>query len=128
MAQGEMLAGLLSEVTDRHADLPALIERDGERLESITFAELSAAVAALAGELRGRGVARADVVGVWLPKLDRDGRVGVRARLARRCDARRQHALQRARADKSAPAGGPHWRRRARALPRSRLRGAAAAR
>lgn len=61
------LAELLSTATDRHGSEPALIERDGERFVSITFAELSAAVAALAGELRTRGVARGDVIGVWLP-------------------------------------------------------------
>ncbi len=46
------------------------IERDGESVRcdhAPTFAELSAAVAALAGELRSHGVVRADAIGVWLP-------------------------------------------------------------
>ena len=50
--------------TERHGERVALIERDGLRL---TFAELSGASAALAHELRVRGVGRGDVVGVWLP-------------------------------------------------------------
>ena len=61
------LVELLSAATERHGGALALIERDGERLVSIAFAELSAAVAALAGELRSRGVVRGDVIGVWLP-------------------------------------------------------------
>jgi fatty-acyl-CoA synthase len=67
MALPTTLVELLSTATDRRAKESALIERDGERLVSITFAELSAAVAALADELRSRGVVRGDVVGVWLP-------------------------------------------------------------
>jgi acyl-CoA synthetase (AMP-forming)/AMP-acid ligase II len=62
-----MLIELLLATTERHGDRPALIERDGETLTTITFAELSGAVAVLAGELRDRGVQRGDVVGVWLP-------------------------------------------------------------
>jgi acyl-coenzyme A synthetase/AMP-(fatty) acid ligase len=61
------LVELLSTASDRHGSELALIERDGEQFVAITFAELSAAVAALAGELRSRGVVRADVIGVWLP-------------------------------------------------------------
>ena len=61
------LAALLSAATSRQPDQPALIERDSNQLASLTFAELSAAVAGLSGELRTRGVGRGDVVAVWLP-------------------------------------------------------------
>jgi acyl-CoA synthetase (AMP-forming)/AMP-acid ligase II len=61
------LVELLWAVIERHGDLPALFERDGERLTRVTFAELSRAVAALSQELCARGVGRGDVVGVWLP-------------------------------------------------------------
>ena len=61
------LVELLSTASDRHGSELALIERDGEQFVAITFAELSAAVAALAGELRSHGVVRADAIGVWLP-------------------------------------------------------------
>src|SRR5438045_598939 len=58
---------LLSAVIERRGDLPALFERDGERLTRVTFAELGRAVAALSCELDARGVGPGDVVGVWLP-------------------------------------------------------------
>ncbi len=61
------LAGLVAAATDRDGGGLALIERDRDQFVSLTFAELSAAVAALAGELRSRGVVRGDVIGVWLP-------------------------------------------------------------
>ncbi len=61
------LAALLSAATNRHPDKPALIEREADRLASLTFAELSGAVAALSSELRTHGVGRGDVVAVWLP-------------------------------------------------------------
>jgi fatty-acyl-CoA synthase len=61
------LADLLSAAVVAHREQPALIERDGERVRALTFAELGDAVAGLAGELRSRGVGRSDVVGVWLP-------------------------------------------------------------
>jgi acyl-CoA synthetase (AMP-forming)/AMP-acid ligase II len=46
---------------------PAVFERRGEELVEMTHGELAAASAALAGELRGRGVEAGDVVAVWLP-------------------------------------------------------------
>jgi acyl-CoA synthetase (AMP-forming)/AMP-acid ligase II len=61
------LSELLATATDRHADQPALIERDGDRLTTVTFVELSAAIGALSDELAARGVGRGDVVAVWLP-------------------------------------------------------------
>ena len=61
------LIDLLSAVIGSHPEHPALIERDGERVTKLTFAELGRAVAELASELRSRGVGRGDVVGVWLP-------------------------------------------------------------
>jgi acyl-CoA synthetase (AMP-forming)/AMP-acid ligase II len=61
------LSELLATATERHRDQPALIERDGDRLTTVTFAELSAAIGALSDELGARGVGRGDVVAVWLP-------------------------------------------------------------
>jgi fatty-acyl-CoA synthase len=48
-------------------DAPAVIERRGEALVTLSHGELAAASAALAAELRERGVEAGDVVGVWLP-------------------------------------------------------------
>ncbi len=67
MAGGETLASLLRSVTASFGEQPALIERGQDGLSVLTFAQLSRAVARLAGELRARGVGRGDVVGVWLP-------------------------------------------------------------
>lgn len=61
------LTELLSTATDRHPEKPALIERKGDRLTAVTFAELWAATAALSDELGARGVGRGTVVAVWLP-------------------------------------------------------------
>jgi acyl-CoA synthetase (AMP-forming)/AMP-acid ligase II len=61
------LTEVLSRATALHPDQPALIERGGDRLTTLTFAELSAAVGALSAELRSRGVGRGEVVAVWLP-------------------------------------------------------------
>jgi fatty-acyl-CoA synthase len=61
------LTDLLTRVAARHPDEPALIERDGDAFGTLTFAQLDLAAAALAGQLRARGVQRGDVVGVWLP-------------------------------------------------------------
>jgi fatty-acyl-CoA synthase len=61
------LSALLSRAAEDRAGELALIERDGELIVTLTFAELLTAVTGLAGELRARGVRRGDVVGVWLP-------------------------------------------------------------
>lgn len=48
-------------------DAPAVFERRGEGVVTLTHGELAAAAAALAAELRDRGVGAGDVVAVWLP-------------------------------------------------------------
>jgi fatty-acyl-CoA synthase len=45
----------------------ATIERDGERISTLTFAQLRSAVVRTAADLEGRGVRPGDVVGIWLP-------------------------------------------------------------
>ena len=59
------LAGLLSGLAAEHGARVALVE--GER--ALTFDELAAAAAALAGDLGGWGVGRGDVVALWLPNV-----------------------------------------------------------
>ena len=61
------LTELLAAAAGQHADRPALIERDGDRMTTLTFAELASATAALRAELERRAVGRGDVVAVWLP-------------------------------------------------------------
>ena len=61
----DTLAGLLSGLAAEHGARVALVE--GER--ALTFDELAAAAAALAGDLGGWGVGRGDVVALWLPNV-----------------------------------------------------------
>jgi fatty-acyl-CoA synthase len=61
----DTLAGLLSGLAAEHGARVALVE--GER--ALTFDELAAAAAALADDLGEWGVARGDVVALWLPNV-----------------------------------------------------------
>jgi len=61
----DTLAGLLSGLAAEHGARVALVEGD----RALTFDELTAAAAALAGDLAGWGVARGDVVALWLPNV-----------------------------------------------------------
>ena len=89
------LTELLSAATNRHPD-----QTGADRARGTGWhAHLRRAVRGIGGaqpaSSASRGVGRGDVVGGVAPQLERDGRVGVRARCARRRDARRQHALRR---------------------------------
>ena len=61
----DTLAGLLSGLAAEHGARVALVEGD----RALTFDELVAAAAALAGDLAGWGVSRGDVVALWLPNV-----------------------------------------------------------
>ncbi|MGI8801608.1 MAG: AMP-binding protein [Solirubrobacteraceae bacterium] len=62
---GETIGANLRRTAERHGDREALVSPwDGVRM---TYAELDAAVDALAGGLLGRGIAAGDRVGVWSP-------------------------------------------------------------
>jgi fatty-acyl-CoA synthase len=61
------LTDLLTRAAAPRPAAPALIERDGDAFRTLSFGELNAAAAALAQQLRARGVRRGNVVGVWLP-------------------------------------------------------------
>jgi fatty-acyl-CoA synthase len=58
----------LSELLAREdGDAVATLERDGERIRTLTVDQLRSAVVRTAADLDGRGVRPRDVVGVWLP-------------------------------------------------------------
>jgi acyl-CoA synthetase (AMP-forming)/AMP-acid ligase II len=61
------VAGMLAAIVERTPDAAAVIERDGDQVRALTFAELAAAVSHTAATLSERGLKRGDVVGVWLP-------------------------------------------------------------